>query len=93
MTEAFVVGYFPFYALAVLAVFRLRLREPNLQRPFRVPLYPLPPLLFLGGTAVLMWGALRDVDRNALMAFGVVLIGIPISSIWSGAKSARMTPA
>jgi APA family basic amino acid/polyamine antiporter len=32
---------------AVLGVFVLRYREPVLERPFRVPLYPLPPLIYL----------------------------------------------
>lgn len=33
--------------LTVLGVMVLRLRQPHLPRPFRLPLYPLPPLLFL----------------------------------------------
>jgi APA family basic amino acid/polyamine antiporter len=36
-----------FSCLTVAGVFRLRWREPSLDRPFRIPLYPLPPLLFL----------------------------------------------
>lgn len=31
----------------VASVFVLRLRRPDLQRPYRVPWYPLPPLVFL----------------------------------------------
>src|SRR5581483_6780552 len=73
LTDAFVVGYFPFYALAVGAVFVLRRKEPNLPRPFRVPLYPLVPLVFLAGAAVLMLGALADVDRTAFFALGIML--------------------
>ncbi|TAK29262.1 MAG: amino acid permease [Myxococcaceae bacterium] len=82
LTEAFVVGYFPFYVLAVLAVFRLRAKEPGLARPFSVPLYPLPPLVFLAGAGVLLWGASRDVDHNAAIAFAVVLAGVPVGWIW-----------
>jgi APA family basic amino acid/polyamine antiporter len=33
--------------LAVLGVMVLRVTQPDLPRPFRIPLYPLPPLLFL----------------------------------------------
>jgi len=36
-----------FAMLTVLGVLRLRRREPDLARPFRVPLYPLPPLVFV----------------------------------------------
>jgi APA family basic amino acid/polyamine antiporter len=35
-----------FSLLTVLGVLRLRRREPALARPFRVPLYPLPPLVY-----------------------------------------------
>jgi APA family basic amino acid/polyamine antiporter len=38
--------------LTVLGVIRLRRRAPDLPRPFRVPLYPLPPLLFAGVSTV-----------------------------------------
>lgn len=34
--------------LVVLAVIWLRIRRPGAERPFRVPLYPLTPLLFAG---------------------------------------------
>jgi APA family basic amino acid/polyamine antiporter len=82
LTEAFVVGYFPFYVLAVLAVFRLRAKEPALPRPFRVPLYPLPPLVFLAGAGVLLWGAAGDVDGSAGAACAVVLAGVPVGWLW-----------
>jgi APA family basic amino acid/polyamine antiporter len=36
-----------FAVLTVLGVLRLRWMEPELQRPFRVPWYPLPPLVFI----------------------------------------------
>ena len=82
LTDAFVVGYFPFYALAIGAVFVLRRREPDLPRPFRVPLYPIVPLVFLAGAVVLMIGALDDVDRTAFFALGVVLAGLPVWAVW-----------
>lgn len=82
LTEAFVVGYFPFYMLAVLAVFRLRATAPGLARPFRVPLFPVPPVVFLAGAAVLLWGAAGDVDGNARVAFAVVLAGVPVGWLW-----------
>lgn len=37
--------------LTVLGVMVLRVRRPHLPRPFRTPLYPLPPLLFLAISA------------------------------------------
>jgi len=40
--------------LVVLGLMILRWREPSLPRPFRVPLYPLPPVLFLAISAFAM---------------------------------------
>jgi APA family basic amino acid/polyamine antiporter len=82
LTEGFVVGYFPFYVLAMIAVPILRRREPDLPRPYRIPLYPVPPLLFLVGAAVLFWGALSAADRTAWIAFGVLFLGVPVGWAW-----------
>jgi APA family basic amino acid/polyamine antiporter len=87
LTDAFVVGYFPFYMLAVAAVYRLRQTEPALERPFRVPLYPAVPAVFLLGAAALMYGALADVDKNAAVAAGVLLCGLPVSWLFSRTRS------
>jgi APA family basic amino acid/polyamine antiporter len=83
LTEAFVVGYFPFYLLAVAAIFVLRIREPELERPFRVPGFPFTPAIFISGALLLLWGAAADVDRTALIAFAVMALGIPVGWAWS----------
>jgi APA family basic amino acid/polyamine antiporter len=41
-----------FSLLTVVGVFRLRWREPGLARPFRIPWYPLPPLIYAVLTAL-----------------------------------------
>lgn len=90
LTEAFVAGYFPFYMGAVAAVYVLRRKEADLPRPFRVPLYPLLPAVFLAGAALLLIGAARDVDRTALFAFGVVALGAPVGWIWRRRQSPKI---
>ncbi len=76
LSDAFVVGLFPFYALAVAGVVRLRRTEPELARPYRVPGYPWVPGVFLVGAAGVMAGALLDADRTGLVALGVVVAGL-----------------
>jgi APA family basic amino acid/polyamine antiporter len=41
-----------FSLLTVVGVFKLRWREPGLARPFRIPWYPLPPLIYAVLTAL-----------------------------------------
>ncbi len=78
LTDAFVVGLFPFYALSVAAVIKLRRTEPTMERPFRVPGYPWVPAVFLAGAAAVMVGALADADRNGLLALVVLAAGFPV---------------
>lgn len=43
-----VMGALLMYVLAMLSLLKLRANEPDLERPFRTPLYPLAPLVALG---------------------------------------------
>jgi basic amino acid/polyamine antiporter, APA family len=44
-----------FYILTIVAVIRLRMKRPDLPRPYRAPGYPLVPLIYIvGGTVVLL---------------------------------------
>jgi len=83
LTDGFVVGYFPFYILAVASVAILRYKEPDLERPFRVPGYPVVPALFILGAVSLLWGALSSVDRTAGLSLLVMLAGFPVQWIWA----------
>ena len=47
LTSTFVMAIWPFYALSVAGIFRLR-RRPDVARPYRVPGYPVVPLIFVG---------------------------------------------
>jgi amino acid transporter len=45
-----------------LSVIVLRVREPTAPRPFKVPLYPLLPLLFVASSAAMAWSAFGYVQ-------------------------------
>tara|TARA_B100000809_G_scaffold236150_1_gene254951 strand:+ start:331 stop:1764 length:1434 start_codon:yes stop_codon:yes gene_type:complete len=55
-----------FYFLSVLASVVLRFRRPDVPRPFRVPLFPLVPILFLGLYGWFLWriGFERPVEAG-----------------------------
>jgi APA family basic amino acid/polyamine antiporter len=65
-------------ALCVLAVIVLRWRRPELERPYRVPVYPIPPLVFSAASvsvlAVLAFGGDFSVWLS-LAWFGLALAG------------------
>jgi amino acid transporter len=81
LADAFVLGIWPFYALAAAAVFVLRRTRPDLRRPVRTWGYPVVPLLFLLAAALILGNALLT-DRNALIPFGVIAAGFPAYWLW-----------
>jgi amino acid transporter len=93
LTNAFVVGYFPFYGLAAVAVVVLRRREPELVRPFRVPGYPWVPLSFVAGAGLVIAGGVADADRSAWLAAGVVALGLCVHTAWTWARGRTLTGA
>ncbi|MEE8240074.1 MAG: hypothetical protein V3R16_02300, partial [Nitrospirales bacterium] len=76
-----------FSALAVAAVMVLRLRAPALDRPFRIPLYPLPPLAYLAVAALIVTYAIVERPVESVLAMGTVLAGVPFYFI--AMKSSR----
>jgi amino acid transporter len=79
LADAFVTAIVPFYALAVAAVFPLRRRR-DYAPPFRVPLYPLVPVVFVVATIFLLVNAIIDPSSRwpTLATLGVVVAGIPV---------------
>ncbi len=66
-----------FMLLVILSLFILRLREPSLPRPFRVPLYPLTPLIFGIACIYMLWTSLIDTGIGALVGILVLILGVP----------------
>lgn len=89
LADAFVLGIWPFYALAVFGVYRLRRRRPDLARPYRTIGYPVTPAVFLvASVGMLINSALRD-PVPTLIGFGVILAGIPVFYFWWGRAAGR----
>lgn len=71
-----------FYGLGALSVFVYRRRQPELHRPFRVPGYPLTPLLFVASAALLVVNTLVAQPGRAAVGTLAVLAGTPAFFIW-----------
>ena len=56
-------------------MFVLRRRRPELERPYRVPLYPLPPLVFLGLTGWTLTYILRQRPTEGLAGVAILASG------------------
>jgi APA family basic amino acid/polyamine antiporter len=62
-------------ALAVSCVIVLRIKKPELERPFRVWAYPLPPVLFLAVSLWTMYWAFMGRPVESLLALATVCAG------------------
>ena len=82
LADSFVLGIWPFYALAVGAVFLLRRRRPELERPYRTVGYPWVPLGFLLASLALLGNALVEQPGSTLYGFGIILVGVPVFYGW-----------
>ena len=78
LAGGFVLGIWPFYALAVGAVILLRRRLPDAPRPYRTPGYPWVPLVFLVASVGMLASALVQEPRLTLIGFGLILAGVPV---------------
>jgi hypothetical protein len=79
MMVEYTAPVFWFFLLLVGAsIFLLRRRRPADERPFRVPLYPLTPLLFCAICAYMLHASLSYTGRGALVGVGVLLAGLPL---------------
>jgi APA family basic amino acid/polyamine antiporter len=62
----------------VLAVFVLRARQPELPRPYRTFLYPIPPLIYLALTGWTLWFVLDTRPTEGLFGLGLIASGLVI---------------
>jgi amino acid transporter len=84
LADQFIIGIWPFYALAVAGVFVLRRTQPDLPRPYRTLGYPLVPLLFLGASLFLLGNYLVSETKAFAVDVGVILTGVPVFYAWKG---------
>ncbi len=68
-----------FYMLAIASVFVLRIRRPDLPRPYRTFGYPLTPLLYVAAALLLLGNMLSDSKSRgqSLAGLGIILLGVP----------------
>lgn len=72
-----------FYGLAGASIFVFRRTRADAPRPFRVPGYPLTPLLFvLSAAAIVINAIFTQPIRQTLLGLGVVATGLPAYLIW-----------
>ena len=88
LTYVVFIGWI-FYALAAASVFVYRKRLPHADRPYRVPGYPVTPLVFIAAAIALVTNTIATQPKRALVGLAIVLAGAPAYIIWRKLNAAR----
>ncbi len=67
--------FWAFFLLTGISLFVLRWRDSATERPFRVPGYPLLPLVFVAACAYLLYSSIDYHGRNAVVGIAVLAVG------------------
>jgi APA family basic amino acid/polyamine antiporter len=89
LTNMAVMSYAIFWIPVSLSVIVLRYKLPAAPRPFRVPGYPLTPLLFALVMVGVVISAFIVAPRDALAAVVLILLGLPLYPLFR--RSRRLT--
>lgn len=75
-----------FYILTIIGVFRLRINQPNAERPYKAFGYPFIPLLYILLATIMCVGLLYAKPTTSLLGLVIVLIGIPVYYYYKGKR-------
>jgi amino acid transporter len=78
LTDTFVLAIWPFYALGVAAIYRLRRERPDLPRPYRAIGYPVVPAVFILSVCAFVVNSLLNDTLNSVITFAVIFAGLPV---------------
>ena len=78
ITNTFVLAIWPFYALSIAAIFRLRRLQPDLPRPYRAIGYPVVPAIFVIAVAAFVVNSLVQEPVPTLITFALIFVGAPV---------------
>ena len=81
MVEYTAPVFWVFFLLAGVSLFVLRQREPDTPRPFRVPLYPVLPLVFCAACAYMLYSSLGYVGGNTFLGVNAAWVGVGVLAL------------
>ena len=78
LTDLTVFMVWVFYVLTFIGVIKLRKDNPELNRPYKVPLYPIIPIIAIIGGLFVIINQLLTATLIALGGIIITLIGLPV---------------
>jgi len=85
LTDLSIFAVWVFYTLTFIGVIKLRKDQPNLHRPYKVPLYPIVPIIAIAcGVFVVVNQLFLSGMTNTMISLGglvITLLGLPVYSV------------
>lgn len=81
-----------FYVLTVGAVFVLRVKRPELERPFKTPLYPIMPALYIVLALAVMLGQLVKSPMFSGAGLAIIALGLPAYWFFKKGQQSLVVP-
>jgi APA family basic amino acid/polyamine antiporter len=89
LTDTFVLAIWPFYAVGVAAIYRLRRLRPELARPYRALGYPIVPAVFVISVIAFVLNAIVHEPVTTGVTFALIFAGVPVYQIAFAARRPR----
>jgi amino acid transporter len=89
LTDTFVLAIWPFYALGVAAIYRLRRQRPDMERPYRSIGYPIVPAIFVVSVIAFVINAFVHEPVSTGITFALILAGVPVFQFAFAKRRAR----
>jgi APA family basic amino acid/polyamine antiporter len=64
--------------MTVAGIFILRTKHKNIERPYRVPLYPFIPIIGIAGGIYILISTLFTSTSYALYGLAITALGLPV---------------
>jgi basic amino acid/polyamine antiporter, APA family len=91
LTDYAVFSLWLFYGLTASCLIVLRRRQPDAPRPYRVPGYPVVPVVFCLVTLALLLNTLYTQPAQSFAGLGIIATGLPFYWYWTRAKVRKTT--
>ena len=78
LTDLLIFVLWIFFTLGVIGVFILRKRGLSDKANYRVPLYPVTPIIGIAGSVFILGSTIIDSPGRSLLGIAVTLVGIPV---------------
>jgi APA family basic amino acid/polyamine antiporter len=90
LTNYVVFTSWVFYGLNAGTVILLRRRRPDLERPYRVPFYPVMPIAFIALSGLLIVNTVVASTQDSLIGLGFMALAAPVYALFHRSRGRTM---